>query len=151
MTRLILAIVLLGILFSAGCTAASRPAPTSALPSPERAWTIKLTQSGGIMGLMRKIEIHSDGSCTVIDERASQTRNSRLSDAELAALAERISSIEYLPYTKQSTCADCFMYDLEISREGGIFTARVDDVSLPESGLEALITDLRKIMERELQ
>lgn len=152
MIRLTWAIAWLGILLSAGCTPALTQTPATNFPSaPGGAWTIRMTLSGGIMGAMKKIEIRSDGSYIVIDERASQTRSGRLSVAETAALAERAASIEHQPNSKQYTCADCFIYNLEISGEEGRFTAQVDDLSLPESGLEALITYLREVMERKLQ
>jgi hypothetical protein len=152
MTRLTLALALLGVLLSAGCAPVLTPTPTEgSLSALEGAWTIKMTQSGGIMGMVRKIEIQSDGSCIVTDERASITNNGQLTEQELAALTARISSTKYSTYTQQHACADCFIYDLEISRNEEWFVAQVDDVSLSESGLEPLVSDLRKIMERELQ
>jgi len=36
-------------------------APASTLPAPGSEWTINMNHSGGIMGLMRSIEISSDG------------------------------------------------------------------------------------------
>jgi hypothetical protein len=142
----------LGILLSAGCAPAQTETPATNFPAaPGGAWTIRMTLSGGIMGAVKKMEIRSDGSYIVIDERASRTRSGRLSLAETAALAERASSIEPQSNQKQFTCADCYIYNLEVSGEGGRFTAQVDDLSLPGSGLEALITSLREIMERELQ
>jgi hypothetical protein len=157
MLRFIYALLI--TVFLAGCVPAAviEPSettePTKAiLPSPENTWTtIKMIHSGGIMGLSRSIEISSDGTYKVIELRALLTNEGKLSSSELKELKQLISSLEYVPNDKPYGCADCFIYDIEITRgTGKPFSARVDDVTLEDSGLSPLVTALRKIIDREL-
>jgi hypothetical protein len=48
-------------------------------------------------------------------------------------------------------CADCFIYEIAITGDGGSFSARVDDITIDKSGLSDLVITLRGIIERELQ
>ncbi|MBL8077512.1 MAG: hypothetical protein JNM55_06095 [Anaerolineales bacterium] len=133
-------------------SATKEPQPVkSNLPSLTGAWTINMTHSGGIMGLLRSIEITSTGSYTVKDERGNQNISGQLSEEELANLIQVINSTTYSQYNKPYGCADCFIYDIEIAGDDGRFSAQVDDISIEESGLSALVTSLREIMERELK
>ena len=147
MVRLLICITLLGALFLSGCASVSTPEP---LPTLENEWTIKMIHSGGIIGLSRSIVISSNGTFTVIDERTEQRKEGQVSEEELANLTERVASIKYSSNTTQSGCADCFVYNIEISGTGKPFTAHVDDVTLEGSGLGPLVMDLRAIMDREL-
>lgn len=123
----------------------------SNLPSLTGAWTVNMTHSGGIMGLLRSIEITSTGSYTVKDERGNQNISGQLSGEELANLIQVINSTTYSQYNKTYGCADCFIYDIVITSDDGRFSAQVDDISIEESGLSALVTTLREIIERELK
>ncbi len=147
MVRLLICLTLLGTMFVSGCTTAPTPEP---LPAPENEWTIKMVHSGGIMGLSRSIEISSNGAYVVIDERAQQKEQGQLSDEELASLSEQVASLKYSPSSTPSGCADCFIYDLEISGTGKPFRAQVDDITLQGSGLGPLVMELRSILDREL-
>jgi hypothetical protein len=48
-------------------------------------------------------------------------------------------------------CADCFIYDLEIQENGKNFAVQLNDISLPNSGLESLVTYLRGLIETALK
>ena len=162
MPRTIFLYVLLITLLIAGCRPSSTPEPlntptteahTSTLPALDGDWTIKMTHSGGIMGLSRSIEISSDGKFTVVDERANKTVTGELSADELSKINEQVLSAEYIPATKPDGmgCADCFIYDLEIQENGEKFAVQLNDISLPNSGLESLVTHLRGLIDTALK
>jgi hypothetical protein len=162
MSRSVFIYVLLISLLIASCSPSSTPQPfntpateaqTSTLPAPGSEWAIKMTHSGGIMGLSRSIEISSDGKFTVMDERAAKTTSGELSADELSKINEQVISAEYIPAAKPDGmgCADCFIYDLEIQRNGEKFSVQLNDISLPNSGLESLVSNLRGLIETTLK
>lgn len=110
-----------------------------------------MTHSGGIAGLLRSIEIKSDGSFTVMDERAGTTNEGQLSGNELTRIVGLVNSSEYAENKEPYGCADCFIYNIEIAGDGGKFSAQVDDISIGKSGLGTLVTTLREMLERELK
>ncbi len=168
MRRLIVLTTLLGLLLI-GCNFVTRalpatpapdsPQPIPTQPLPERTplpaltgeWTVKLHQTGGIMGLSRSVEISSDGSFTATDERANSKADGILTPTELDDLVSLIQTSEFQPNTQPYGCADCFIYEIEITSDSGNFTVTVDDVTLGDSGLESLVNMLGKLMDRELK
>jgi hypothetical protein len=144
----------------AGCsqTAAAYPNPEtevskSSLPSLDGEWTIKMTHSGGIMGLLRSIEISSNGKYTVTDERSNQTVSGELAAEGLTKLMDVISSSEYIPSSGHDgwVCADCFIYDLEIHGSDSNLTIQLNDISLPESGMAPVVRHLRGLIDSALK
>ena len=133
------------------------PAPMAApLSTPgisqQGNWTIRFAQSGGIMGMTRKMEISSDGRLIVADDRTGKNITGQLSEAELARVFGFMNSLKYSAPSGPTTCADCFNYTLEIvSGSGKPFTAQADDISLETSGLSPLVEYLRMLMERSLK
>jgi len=119
------------------------------LPALEGEWIVKLSHSGGIMGLLRSIEISSNGKYTIRDERAGKIIAGVLTTDELSRLKEQVASSEYRPASKPDGrgCADCFIYELEIHDNGKKFSVQLNDVNLANSGLESLITYLRGLIE----
>jgi hypothetical protein len=153
MARIILLFLLPVTLLVAGCSSATPEPLKTDLPPVENNWAVKMTHSGGIMGLSRSIEISSDGSYTVIDERSNQSITKKLTANELSKLQEIISNAEYITPEKSlpSGCADCFIYNLEIQGNAKKFSVQVDDISLPNSGMETLITYLRGLIDAALK
>jgi hypothetical protein len=158
MPRTVFLYVLLISLLVAGCTAPTtrEPASTPTASNPpalDGEWTVYMTHSGGIMGLSRSIEVSSDGKFTVVDERENKTTTGQLTTDELAKINEQVMSFEYIPASKPGgmACADCFIYDLEIQRDGKRFAAQLSDVSLPGSGLESLVSYLRELIDTALR
>jgi hypothetical protein len=161
MSRTVILYPLLITLLITGCGQSPAPKPletatpkTSAtnLPAPDGDWIIKMKHSGGIMGLMRSIEISSDGKFTVVDERKNKTSTGELSANELSKLNEMVSSAEYIPASKpDGGCADCFIYDLEIQTNGEKIGIQLNDISLPNSGLEPLVAQLRGLIDTALK
>jgi hypothetical protein len=163
MPRTIFLYVLLVGLLVAGCAQSPTPEPlktpapekptTSSLPALDNEWTIKVGHSGGIMGLSRTVEISSDGKFTVADKRTNKTVSGELSAVELSKLNELVASSQYVSPSKPNgmVCADCFIYDLEIQADGKKFAVQLNDISLPDSGLEPLVTYLRELIDKALK
>lgn len=141
--------LLFAILFS-GCAQPSSSTPYTP-PTLEKEWSVKMTLSGGIAGLMRNIEVRSDGSYTVVDERANTSVDGMLAGDELAQLEEMISILEVSAARNPSTCADCFVYDIEILSGGQKMIVSADDVTLGDSGIATLAQFLREIMDSALK
>jgi hypothetical protein len=145
------------VLFISACggisalpTASQEPGEGS-LPTLTGAWTITMTHSGGIMGLSRSVQIDSSGIYTVKDDRAEETLKGQLSEEELGELMYEVNSASYTAEKTPHGCADCFIYDLQITSDTGNFSAQVDDISIEESGLSNLVMYLRGIIEREIK
>ncbi|MCL4270539.1 MAG: hypothetical protein KJZ72_13385 [Anaerolineales bacterium] len=139
-------------LFVLGCMSTSATPTSEPTPlSVEDGWTIKMTQSGGIMGLMRSIEVNSGGSYTVNDERASQHVSGTLTKSQLDGLNKVLTVMQFTPSRPTGVCADCFIYEIDIQANGNQTLIQVDDLSLPDSGMVSLITELRGLMESALK
>jgi hypothetical protein len=153
MIRFILFLALGVTLFLAGCSPAFVEEPVDgAPPELEGEWSVKMTQSGGIMGLMRSVEVSSDGNFTISDGRLEPATTGKLSDDDLRMLRELVENARVSARGANiSVCADCFVYDIEITSNGKTFTAQVDDMTLPDSGMEALVTFLRGLMDANLR
>lgn len=125
----------------------------SKLPALDGGWTIRMKHSGGFMGLLRSIEISSDGKFTVVDERTNKTIAGEYPFDELSKIKEQVSNSEYIAESGPNgmACADCFIYDLEIQGNGEKFAVQLNDISLPNSGLESLVIHLRTLIDRALK
>jgi DNA-directed RNA polymerase specialized sigma54-like protein len=149
-----LPVLLLVTLALAACSASTpTPLPTPVAPTLGESWAIKMNQAGGIMGLSRSIEISSDGEITATDEGSGKTTHGQVSEDELAELKELIRTLKPAPVPglEQSVCADCFVYTIEIRDGDTSFTTQVDDITLPSSGMSALVDFLRNLMEESLE
>lgn len=155
MSRIIFITVLIS-LFLAACQPLTTAAPQSPLATPTAVpaqWTtLRMDQSGGIMGLHRSVEITSVGTLTATDERTRQNVTIQLSRQQLADLQKFISAASYVTPEVPMVCADCFVYEVTIERESGKpWTASVDDTSIADSGLSPLIEYVRTLMEKALK
>ena len=155
MTRILYSLVLITAVLMTGCASLPQrtPAATPALPVITDEWTLTMNLSGGIMGLMRSVEVTSEGNYTVVDERTKNKAEGKLSGDELKKLNGIIKSatIHASNTPGVSACADCFIYDIEIQSGGENFTIRLDDMTLPASGMEELAVFLRELIESALQ
>lgn len=133
----------------AGCAKPSGVTYTP--PALEDDWSVRMTLSGGIAGLLQNIEVKSDGRYIVTDERARNIVEGELTAEELATLEELVSALEFSAQEIPTGCADCFVYDVEIESGGRKMLVNADDVSLSDSGLGSLVQFLRGIMDSALQ
>ena len=152
MFRTTLYILVFALLISACSPSGPSPLATPSLPALGETWTIKMNQSGGIMGLSRSVEISSDGKFTVTDDRTDQKVEGQLTDDELTQLRDLAANTKLTttPETESAGCADCFVYTIEI-QNGKSFNTQLNDISLPGSGLESLVAFLRDLMDKALK
>jgi hypothetical protein len=140
------------VILAAALLAACAPTEVSTpLPTPSAVWTVRFTQSGGIMGMLRSIEVSSFGRFTAADERAQKTVDGQLSASELASLADLLREAAQLkPIQPNNECADCFIYTIEISGFGKPLQLQANDINLPDSGLIPLIEFLQGVTDEAL-
>ena len=155
MPRTIFLYIFLITLLITGCVPSATPeplnTPTAELSAPGNDWTIKMTQSGGFAGVSRSVEVSSDGKYTVVDERAKKTVSGELTTDELSELNQLVMTSKYVSAAKPNGCADCFVYDLEAQVNGEKLSVQLNDVSLPNSGLEPLVSYLRGVIDTALK
>ena len=116
-------------------------------PALAEEWSVKMTQSGGIMGLLRSIQVGSDGNYLVTDERSHLSSTGSLTKQQLTELQGLIANMKFTPPEIRGSCADCFVYDIEIETGGQRMIVQADDMSLPDSGIESLVDFLRRILD----
>jgi len=116
--------------------------PLSHLPLLNGTWRIALTQSGGIMGLSRRVEILTGGEMIFTDPRSTRSKQYRLSEEKITVLVRLVSNSVYLPVEVPSRCADCFIFDLEIASADQKFQVQLNQIDLGNSGLEPLVNFL---------
>lgn len=144
-------LILLIVLLLAACGPARLEETQQPLPTASTDWTsITFTQSGGIMGMLRTIEIATDGTWKLTDERASESVDGKLSAEELKQLNGLIASLSVKSSGQSGVCADCFIYSVEISFLGKSLTADADDVNLGDSGLGPLVMFMTELMNKVL-
>jgi len=139
-----------GFYYSSLPTQTPAPIPTSSaqeLPELVGDWHITLSQSGGIMGISRTIEISSSGKLTIIDARTSKQTVIQLPADRIAALARLVKASRYQSPSRPSACADCFIYNLAIVSGGQSFQVQLDDISIPDSGLDSLMAFILEYLE----
>ena len=135
---------LLLLIPTASCMPARTPLPTpQAPPNLTGDWSVKMTQSGGIMGLLRTLEVQSNGKLHIEDLRNKQSTERQLNADQMKQLNRLVSSARLnAPREPEGVCADCFVYDIQITSNGRTFSTRLNDASLPDSGMQALVSYL---------
>ena len=138
-----------GFFYSVFPTPGPTPIPTNPalhLPKLSGDWLVRLAQSGGIAGVSRSLEISSSGAMTIIETRGGERKVSQLPAEKLAALNELVAASTFRPASLPTGCADCFVFDLRITSADGTFQAQLDEVSLPDSGLQSLLDFLAGLL-----
>ena len=120
--------------------------PAQGLPQLTGNWHISMAQTGGIAGVSRMLEISSSGEMTITDERSNKKNTTQLSADKFAMLKKLVASTEYRPITQPMGCADCFIFNLHIENGSEKFQVQLDQVNLPNSGLEPLVGFLGELL-----
>ena len=144
---------LITLIFLSSCGNIKSVLPnTQPLPSPSGKWNIKLTQSGGIAGVLLTVEVTSDGLLKAENQRSQQIVTKFLSSQTVFELKKLIvSTVSSASKTTQSACADCFIYDLEIQLDGSNVKIHVDDVTINNSRAQELIAKLTGLRDEALK
>jgi hypothetical protein len=146
-------IFLLLLLALAACGPVSASTAQAPLATPSADWTsIKLTQSGGFIGLSRTMEVLRNGVMHFTDERAQVNITDQLSKTDRGELSDLLAAFTFMPPSDSGkACADCFVYTLEIVSPAGTQTYEANDVTLADSGMEPLVTFLLGYMNAVLK
>ena len=151
MKRLILLALMVSLLAACGPATVQTPFPTL-LPTLTSEWTVKLAQSGGIMGMLQVIEVSSDGKFRATDERAQKTVQGQLSASDLSHLKGLVAdALKINSAMPQNGCMDCFIFTVEITESGKPVQSEVNELGLPNSGLEPLVSFLQEAMKKALK
>ena len=127
-----------------------RPFPPP-VPSPARNWTVVLAQSGGFAGVNLVVRVASDGEITAQDGRNGRETTKHLSDSDLKELERLLANVNLGDSSAEpSACADCFLYELEITGFGQTTHWRGDDTTLETSGMGDVIRFLGKLRDEAL-
>ena len=148
MPKPILILILFAILLSA---CGGEPTIAYTPPALDENWSVTMTLSGGIAGLMQNIEVNSDGSYTVSDQRAGNTKTGTLTETQRTQLKGMLEGFQFNSPKVPSGCADCFIYEVAITSSGKKMIVSADDVTLGDSGMGELVQFLRGIMDTALQ
>jgi hypothetical protein len=118
--------------------------PVSRMPPLIGNWQLTLNQSGGFVGVSRQVEVLSSGEMTAIDYRSSQSVRTHLSSDDLTVLIRLISATKYNPIQTPATCADCFLYHLEIVSASEKFQVDLNQIDIANTGLQPLVDYLTR-------
>ncbi len=129
------------------------PSPSDAQSSSAGSWDVSLSQTGGFAGLDLKVDVSSDGRLTAEDVKSGKQAIKQLDAASLAKLSTLIASAAALaPQSPQrSSCADCFLYDLQITSGSRSIHIQADDTTLGPSGLRELVSLLQQLRDVTLK
>jgi len=140
------------LLLVGACAPARPEAPNTQSPSAGAGnWIITLRQTGGFAGVSKTVQVSSDGRLAVADKRSGHNVVGQLprdSIAELSQLYAR--ALSPAPTPRESACADCFLYDLEIASQDASANIHLDDTTLADSPAEPLILYLIKLRDTAL-
>lgn len=126
------------------------PSPSGPTSSPVDAWNISLDQSGGFAGVQLHVDISSDGRLTAENGRSGKKVTKDLDAATLGKLSALVSAASNLE-SPRSSCADCFLYDLQVRSAGGSVRVQADDTTLAASGTQDLILLLQQLRDSALK
>jgi hypothetical protein len=149
--RYLLAVFLVFTILTACSLGGPHALGPSPIPSPPETWTAKLTQSGGFAGVLRTIQVSSDGQFTARDDRSARSIAGALPPESLGKLDRLLAGIKAPTASAgPSGCADCFIYDLELTAPDRTVHIHVDDVSIEASGAQEVIAFLSQIRDSAL-
>jgi hypothetical protein len=129
--------------------AASQGPSSGGIPTDDR-WRIVFQLSGGIAGLDRQLEVTSTGELVAQDRRRGTRVAAQTTANELAQIASLVAAAKSVDPGRQTACRDCLLYDIEIDARGRSFVFHLDDLSLPNSGVEPLVKALMNLLDRAL-
>jgi hypothetical protein len=150
MSNLRFALQLAFVAMTLSACAPSTPFPPP-IPSPAENWTIVLKQSGGFAGVSLTVRVESDGAMTATEARGGREVTKPVSHSDMRAVERVLDAlILHGQGGERSTCADCFLYELQITNLGGTIEWRGDDTTLDESGAGELVRLLGRLRDEAL-
>lgn len=148
---LVLNLFAVAILASACRPSAPISPMPQATPSTDGSWTLSLEQSGGIAGVQLSVQVTSARELTATDGRSGRVVKQSLPPQTLDELRRLIGGANLAQVTQSpSVCADCFIYVLKYTSQTQTYRVQADDVTLPDSGAQALIAYLLALRDAAL-
>ena len=121
------------------------------IPSPSKTWNITLSQAGGFAGVDLRVRADSNGALSASDALSGRQIRKPLSASDVKDLEALLVELRLRhPGGTPSACADCFLYDLEITNRGQTGYWRGDDTTLDASGAADLIGLLKRLRDQAL-
>ena len=128
------------------------PSGPQSLPSPAQPWDLSLTQSGGFAGVQLKVDVSSAGRLSAEDQRSGKKVSRQLDAATLEKLAGLAAAVAAsTPQSPHSSCADCFLYDLQVTSGARTVHVQADDTTLAASGAQELVSLLNQLRDGALK
>jgi hypothetical protein len=114
---------------------------------------VTLSQTGGFAGVNLKVEVSSEGRLTAENQKTGTKVTKNLDAATLDKLSALVAAIaSSAPRSRQpSACADCFLYDLQVTSGTRSAHVQADDTTLSASGAQDLIALLIRLRDAALR
>ena len=110
-------------------------------------WTIQYNRSGGFAGFNESMTLDSGGNLTVKSERPPADVQETISDDQVKEISKLLGqACPFETDSSKDSCADCFMYDLNIQMDGQTYTVHASDMTLIEE-LQPLISALDQLLQ----
>jgi len=109
-------------------------------------WTIQYHRNGGFAGFDEFMTLDNGGKLTVKNERPPTDLQKTLSDDQVKAITELL--VQACPFETtpdKGTCADCFIYDLDIQMDSRDYSIQASDVTLSKD-LQPLVSELSQLL-----
>jgi len=115
------------------------------------AWELDFVLTGGIAGLVQRLQLDSTGGATAADLRRSTVESSELTTAQLTELGRLLEESEFFEQASSQNrqCADCFDYELTLTAASRTHSVRANSFGL-DPALEALVAWLTRFLGRSL-
>jgi hypothetical protein len=114
-------------------------------------WQLTFQLSGGLAGFHRSLAVSSSGDFVAEDHQRGIKVAGKATPKDLAVVNSSLAAIKAAPGDRRnSKCRDCLIYDFILEDEGARFLARIDDTTLPASGLGDVTAVLSTLLNRTL-
>src|SRR5262245_21631572 len=110
----------LAVVLACGCATSAGHTPSGQQGGAvSRApWNATFRMSGGFAGVMRHLQVSSNGDVTAEDTRRATKVATKATADELAALNSFIAQQKPSIRALSGSCADCFLYELDVDAGG---------------------------------
>jgi hypothetical protein len=107
--------------------------------------------SGGFAGVQKSLQLTSGGHLVAADERLGKQGQTSLGEDELGPLTRLLEgACPFIDTGRMPSCADCFVYSIDLNWGSERHRLTFNDVNLAESGFGELIEKLNEVREQVL-
>ncbi|GAB4503568.1 MAG: hypothetical protein Fur0043_05600 [Anaerolineales bacterium] len=106
--------------------------PDTICSLPEN-WSLSFRRTGGFAGFDQSLSVNSQGELQIESRKPPVTSNRLLLPEELTQLTESLRlACPFTASPREGTCADCFLYQLQIQWGDEAYTMQATDVTMPK-------------------